>query len=144
MREEMKTMSLAINDMRQCIKMLVNHIGGNVPTPRGEAASNTEQNLNSPGGSLGAPLNGIMGSSTREKQPVTLLLVDLTEVAKGHIGTQKICHGRKVVEGEQVVWVENVYDPEASIYEAPQNGHYTLSELVEGGFVIWPEYRLRY
>ena len=140
----MKTMSLAINDMRQCIKMLVNHIGGNVPTPRWEAASNTEQNLNSPGGSLGTPLNGIMESSTREKQPVTLLSVDLTEVAKGHIGTQKICHGRKVVEGEQVVWVENVYDPEASIYEAPQNGHFTLSELVEGGFVIWPEYRLRY
>jgi len=145
MCEEMKTMSLAISDMRQCIKLLVDQIGGNVTTPRPEDASNTEQNLNSPVPNKSALLDKVTLTSTREKQSVKLLAPDLTKVvAKGHLGTQKICHGRKVVEGEQVVWVEEVLDPEALLFDAPQNGHYTLSELVEGGFVIWPEYRLRY
>ena len=61
----------------------------------------------------------------------------------GHLGTQKICHHREVMNEERVVWVEKVFDPEAPIYEAPQNGNYKLFDIIDGGFVIWPECRVR-
>ena len=46
-------------------------------------------------------------------------------------------------ECERVVWVEKVFDQEAPIYEAPQNGNYKLFDIIDGGFVIWPECRVR-
>ena len=47
------------------------------------------------------------------------------------------------MNGERVVWVEKLFDPEAHIYEAPQNGNYKLFDIIDGGFVIWPECRVR-
>lgn len=144
MQTDMKTMSSAIVDLKQCMAFLVNQFGGNATTPTPVDTSNNEQNLNNSISSKSAPLDKVTVSPTGGKQSVTILGPGSVEVARGHIGTQKMCHGRKVVEGEQVVWVEDVLDPDASLFDAPQNGHYKLSELVDGGFVIWPEYRLRY
>ena len=67
----------------------------------------------------------------------------LIEAAEERQKSEKICHGRKVGDGEKVVWVEDVLDPDEPLFDAPQNGHYALSELVDGGFVIWPEGRIR-
>ena len=143
MHEKINTMSSAIIDLKEYMKELVNQLGGNMVTQRVEVASNTEH---TPSNHINfcAPSNDFNGSTTREKQSVMLLSRDLKDVAEGHIGVQKVCHGRRVVEGEKVVYVEKVIDPDAPLFEAPQNGLHTLSELVDGGFVIWPEYRLRY
>ena len=35
-------------------------------------------------------------------------------------------------------------EPDAPIYDGPQNGMYKLCEFSDGGFVIWPEFRIRY
>ena len=67
------------------------------------------------------------------------------EVAKGYLGTQTICHFRKVVPNiEKVIWVVEVLEPDAPIYDGPQNGMYKLCEFSDGGFVIWSEFRIRY
>jgi len=62
--------------------------------------------------------------------------------AKGYRGIQKIFHGKKVVNGEKAVWIENVLDPDEPLFDTSQNGHYTLSEFVDGGFVVWLESRI--
>ncbi|KAL5727087.1 hypothetical protein ACHQM5_000319 [Ranunculus cassubicifolius] len=83
---------------------------------------------------------------TSSPQKVTLLDRKGEPVAKGYIvtdGTSGICHGRKVISGEKKVFVEDVLDPDAHIYDGPQNGEYTLEALVEGGFLIWLEGRLQ-
>ena len=85
-------------------------------------------------------------SSTMEKKYVMLLSNDLEkEVARGYLGTQTICHFRKVVPNiEKVIWVVEVLEPDAPIYDDPQNGMYKLCKFSDGGFVIWPEFRIRY
>ena len=138
--EEFRSMHSTMMSMQQSLLQFMNHFGANV-TPRNEVASNSHHD--SPGASLGAQSNGAIGSSTRDRQSVVLLSEELKEVAKGHLGTQKTCHHREVVHGEKVVWVEKVFDPEAPIYEVPQNGNYKLFDIIDGGFVIWPECRVR-
>lgn len=34
--------------------------------------------------------------------------------------------GKKVGLGEKKVWIDEVMEPDASLYDPPQNGHYTL------------------
>ena len=55
---------------------------------------------------------------------------------------KQVCHHREVMNGERVVWVEKVFDPKAPIYEAPRNGNYKLFDIIDGGFIIWPECRV--
>lgn len=139
--EEFRSMHSTMMSMQQSLLQFMNQFGGNA-TPRNEVASNSQHD--SPRASLGVQSNGAIGSSTRDRQSVVLLSEELKVVAKGHLGTQKICHHREVMNGERVVWVEKVFDPEAPIYEAPQNGNYKLFDIIDGGFVIWPECRVRY
>ncbi|KAJ6792165.1 Uncharacterized protein M6B38_240660 [Iris pallida] len=142
-------------NMLQNMNMQHNQFGGN-GTPRAEAASNTEhtpvgpKNFNTGsdghGDNIASPVlptnNG--GPSSKEKKYVILLSKDLEEVAKGYLASHKTCHQRKVVQdGENIVWVTEVIDPEAPIFDGPQDGNYKLCDIVDGGFVIWPKYRLR-
>ncbi|KAJ6815469.1 hypothetical protein M6B38_133205 [Iris pallida] len=142
-------------NMLQNMNMQHNQFGGN-GTPRAEAASNTEhtpvdpKNFNTRsdghGDNIASPVlptnNG--GPSSKEKKYVILLSKDLEEVAKGYLASHKTCHQRKVVQdGENIVWVTEVIDPEAPIFDGPQDGNYKLCDIVDGGFVIWPKYRLR-
>lgn len=144
--DNLKSVNSTMQSMQQCLMQFMSQFGGN-QTPRADATSNTEHNHNSHHNSVGANLrvhsDDAIGSSSRDRQSVVLLSDNLTEVAKGHLGTQKICHHREVLQGEKVVWVEQVYDPEAPIYKAPQNGNYKLSDIIDGGFIIWSECRLR-
>lgn len=119
-----RSMKLRINQSREST------------TAWAEVASNGGQGTNSPH----TASNDCKGSSSRDKQSVVLLSWTLKEALKRYIGKQKVYHHRAVVEGEKVVWVEEVLDPHESIFEAPQNGMHTLSGLVSGGFVIWPIY----
>ena len=115
---------------------------GNV-TPVTETASN----LNKSPSNIGVasiPSNDV-GSSTRGKQFVMLLSQGTKkDVAKAYIGTQTMCHFREIVPNiEKVVWITEVLEPEAPIYDGPQNGHHKLCEFTYGGFVIWPVFHLR-
>lgn len=109
-------------------------------TPRTDSASDLE---GSPPTNDALPCDN--GSSSKEKLFVTLLSQYLKkDVAKGYFGSQTTCHFRNVVPNvEKVVWVAEVIDPEAPIYDGPQNGNYKLCEIVDGGFVIWPVFRIR-
>ncbi|KAJ6804246.1 hypothetical protein M6B38_252055 [Iris pallida] len=135
--------------MLQNMNMQQNPFGGNV-TPRTEVASNTEKtsvglsnhdnNVSSPV----VPTNNV-GSSSKGKKYVMLLSRDLKEeVAKGYLATHTMCHQREGLQDvENVVWVTEVLDPEALIFDGPQNGNYKLCDIADGGFVIWPKYRVR-
>ena len=64
------------------------------------------------------------------------------DLAKGYIvtdATAGLCHGRRVCNSEKKVYVERVLDPEARLWDAPQDGHETLAGFVDGGFLIWLE-----
>ena len=139
MHEESRITNSTLVEMQQCIRQLVSQIGTNAMALRTEIGSHTEHHP-SP---TPTPSTAGIGSSTVERQAVQLLSRKMEVVAKGHLGVQKICHGRKVGDGEKVVWVEDVLNPDEPLFDAPQNGHYTLSELVDGGFVVWPECRIR-
>ena len=141
MHEESRITNSTLAEMQQCIRQLVSHIGTTPMTPITEIGSHTEHHPSPT--PTPTPSNAAIGSSSVERQAVQLLSRKLKVVAKGHLGVQKICHGRKVGDREKVVWVEDVLDPDEPLFDAPQNGHYALSELVDGGFVIWPEGRIR-
>ena len=137
MHEDIKSMNSTLAYLQQSIKLLINQQGGNT-TPREEVASDGGNN------NLHTTSIDAIGSSTRDKQSVVLLSSALKEATKGYVGVQKVCHHRTVLEGEKAIWVEEVLDPDALIFVAPQNGMYTLSDLVDGGFVIWSVNRLRF
>ena len=40
-------------------------------------------------------------------------------------------------DGEKKVYVERILDPEACLWDAPQDGPETLAGYVDGGFLIW-------
>ena len=64
------------------------------------------------------------------------------DLAKGHIvtdATAGLCHGRRVCDSEKKVNVERVLDPEAHLWDAPQDDHETLTGYGDGGFLIWLE-----
>lgn len=121
-----------------------NLYGGNVMSIT-ETASNLDKSPSNVGVASSLIPSNDVGSSTRGKQFVMLLSQDLKKnVAKAYIGTQTMCHFREVVPNvEKVVWITEVLEPEAPIYDGPQNGHYKLCEFSDGGFVIWPVFRLR-
>ena len=56
--------------------------------------------------------------------------------------TAKVCHFRNVVSGKNKVYINEVIDPNAHLWE-PQGGHNTLAGFIQGGFVIWLECWLR-
>lgn len=116
-------------------------------TPQTEGASNLgDSHTNNNVVVTPTVSNNDIRSSTMEKKYVMLLSQDLEkEVAKGYVGTQTICHFRKVIPNvEKVIWVDDVPEPDAPIYDGPQNGMYKLCDFSDGGFVIWPEFRIRY
>ena len=74
--------------------------------------------------------------------PIQPCLKCLMNLANGYIvidATTRLCHGRRVCNGEKRVYVERVLDPEARLWDAPQDGHDTLASYVDGGFLIWLE-----
>lgn len=84
-------------------------------------------------------------SSSNEKQYVMLLSQNLEEVAKGFLRTCTKCDGLEVAHNEEkIVCLTEVFDPEAPVFDGPQNGKYKLREISDGGNVIRARYRLRF
>ena len=53
--------------------------------------------------------------------------------------TAKVCHFKQVGICEKKVYIEQVIEPNAHLWDPPQGGHDTLAGFVQGGFVIWLE-----
>ena len=122
---------------------LQHNVNGGVMTPMTETTSNLDKSTPNVGIANSVIPTNDVGSSTKGKQFVMLLSQDMKNVAKAYIGTQTMCHFREIVSDvEKVVWITEVLDPEAPIYDGPQNGHYKLCEFSDGGFVIWSLLRL--
>lgn len=82
-----------------------------------------------------------------DKPPVILLGKYYKESAKGHVVTDasaSICHEKQVCSCEKKVWVEEVMVPDAILWDAPQDGHHTLSAYVSGGYLVWLDSLLKY
>lgn len=83
--------------------------------------------------------------SSSELRKVTLLSRDKREVAKGFVDDSvNMCHGREVSPGEKRVYIEEIMDPEAAVYDGPQDGNMTLNGWLRGGYIIWLAGRLKY
>lgn len=129
-------------------------------TPRSELGSNSihspnlVQNLDNIFTSLGKDIptdteNALnVASQSQSKSTYTknvpVVICDKfgKDLANGYIvtdATAGLCHGRRVCNGEKKVYVERVLDPEARLWDAPQDGHETLASYVDGGFLIWLE-----
>lgn len=65
-------------------------------------------------------------------------------VALGFIERGDVCHGRKVKPHEKKVYIEEVYEQTAVIWDGPQgDGFYTLSQIPLPTWLIWATDRLR-
>ncbi|KAM7528312.1 hypothetical protein LguiB_031722 [Lonicera macranthoides] len=61
-------------------------------------------------------------------------------LAKGYLVTDETagtCYFKKVAKEEKKVYIDEVFDPDARLWDAPQGGHDTLAGYVDGGFLIW-------
>ncbi|KAM7493893.1 hypothetical protein LguiB_028502 [Lonicera macranthoides] len=61
-------------------------------------------------------------------------------LAKGYLmtyETARTCHFKKVAKGEKKVYIDEVFNRDARLWDAPQGGHDTLAGYVDGGFLIW-------
>lgn len=68
-------------------------------------------------------------------------------LAKGYLVTDETagtCHFKKVAKGENKVYIDEVFDPDARLWDDPQGGHETLAGYVDGGFLIWLDCWLNY
>ena len=45
---------------------------------------------------------------------------------------------------EKKVWVERVIEPDAVLWDAPQDGHHTLSAYISGSYLVWLDSLLKY
>ncbi|KAJ6824276.1 uncharacterized protein M6B38_102835 [Iris pallida] len=69
------------------------------------------------------------------------------KLAKGYVvtdATSNMCHFKKVGYGEKKVYVKEVIDPDAPLFDPPQRGNHTFAGLVDGGFLIWLDCWLEY
>ena len=111
-----------------------------VTTPRTELGSNSAQRH-----SPATPQNLTPAFGSLEQPRVTLLDKFGTEVAKGSVDVgATICHGRILVGGERIVYIDEVLVPDAAVYDGPQDGNATLNAWVEGGYIAWLDRRLKY
>ncbi|KAM7516831.1 hypothetical protein LguiA_006414 [Lonicera macranthoides] len=87
-------------------------------------------------------------SSTPTNNPPVILCDKFSkELANGSIvtdATAGICHFKQVGKGERKVYVEEVFDPDANLWDPPQGGHDTFAGFVQGGFLIWLDCWLNY
>ncbi|MCL7043759.1 hypothetical protein MKW94_026620 [Papaver nudicaule] len=65
-------------------------------------------------------------------------------VALGTLDGETICHGRAVKPHERKVYIEEIYDMKAVVWDGPQgDAYYTLSQLPLPNWLIWAESRLQ-
>ncbi|KAM7470229.1 hypothetical protein LguiA_008412 [Lonicera macranthoides] len=136
----MQAMFLKLSSGKENVPPVVNN------TPLNEFSSNStnhplSQNINN----VFAP----MGVSHYTDKPVILLDKFGKELAKGYVvmdQTAGVCHFKKVGIGEKKIWVEEVMEPDARLWDPPQGeGDYnTLAGYAHGGYVIWLECWLKY
>ncbi|KAM7468868.1 hypothetical protein LguiA_007051 [Lonicera macranthoides] len=122
-----------------------------VGTPRSDLGSNSVhhppniiQNLDNCFDGASRPLSSPNPSN---KPSVILLDKYYKELAVGHVVTDasaRICHGKEVSPCEKKVWIEEVIEPDAALWDAPQDGHHTLSAYVSGGYLVWLDSLLKY
>mgnify|MGYP006900065977 CR=1 FL=1 len=125
-----------------------------VTTPLCDLGSNSEhhpihplQNLNN---DLG--MNDISNSprstpAPTERPPVIIHDISGKVLANGYVVTDftsKVCHSKNVEVGEKKVYIEQVIEPDAPLWDPPQDGFFTLVGFVQGGFVIWTKRWLTY
>ncbi|PIA31392.1 hypothetical protein AQUCO_05000057v1 [Aquilegia coerulea] len=117
-----------------------------MPSPSVEVGSNSQRQALIAPQNLVETFDSVTPNSRLINQSVILFNNNDEAVAKGHIdpiGNSQICHGRKVRSGEKKVYITEVLDPNASIYDGPQNGETTILGFVDGGFLIWTESRMQ-
>ena len=127
-RSELGSNSIHSPNLVQNLDKIFTSLGKDIPT-------NTENALN--------VASQFQSKSTYTKN-VTVVICDKfgKDLANGYIVTDAtvgLCHGRRVCNGEKKVYVERVLDPEARLWDAPQDGHETLASYVDDGFLIWLE-----
>ncbi|KAL8041811.1 hypothetical protein ABFX02_09G008200 [Erythranthe guttata] len=118
------------------------------PTPSSELGSNSTslpihptENVNNVTGNVGASLPSPANTST-ENRGVFLCDKFGRKIAKGYIvtdSTSKTCHFKNVRSEEKKVYIEEVIDPSARLWDPPQGGYDTLAGFIQGGYVIWLE-----
>ncbi|KAL9170300.1 hypothetical protein ABFS82_04G136200 [Erythranthe guttata] len=62
------------------------------------------------------------------------------KIAGGYVvtdDTSGVCHFKIVGPEEKKVYIEEVLDPNARVWDPPQGGYDTLAGFVQGGFIIW-------
>lgn len=58
--------------------------------------------------------------------------------------TSKICHFKNVGDDEKKVYIEEVIDPDAHLWDPLQGGYDTLAGFIQGGYLIWIERMILY
>ncbi|KAM7495434.1 hypothetical protein LguiB_030043 [Lonicera macranthoides] len=56
----------------------------------------------------------------------------------------KICQEKQVYPCEKKVWVEEVMEADAVLWDVPRDGHQTLSANVSDGYMVWLDSLLKY
>ena len=122
-------------------------------TPRSELGSNSArcpsnlaQNLENIFTTVGASPSQSMPTRINNT-PVILCNKFGKELAKGYLvmdATAGICHFKPGAKGDKKVYIKEVLEPEAQLWDAPQDGHNTFAGFVDGGFLTWPECWLKY
>lgn len=126
-----------------------------VSTPPSDLGSNSvnrpihlSQNLNHVFTTMNVPNSPHSIPTTTDNPPVILLDKFRKELAKGYVVTDgahaNTCHFKQVGLGEKKVYIEEVIDPNARLWDPPQGGHETLAGFVQGGYVIWLESWLKH
>ncbi|KAL7090715.1 hypothetical protein ACP275_12G058600 [Erythranthe tilingii] len=108
--------------------------------------SSSELGSNSILGTLG--VTQVPPTNTRAENPRVYLCDKFgKKIAMGHVvtdGTSKTCHFKNVGSDEKKIYIEEVIDPNARLWDPPQGGYDTLAGFVQGGYVIWLENWLAY
>lgn len=105
------------------------------------------QNLNDVFTTMGVLHSPHSMSTPNDKPPVVICDKFGKELAKGYVVTDdtgKKCHFKPVGKGEKKVYIEDVFEPDAPLWDPPQGGHETLADFVQGGYVIWMDCWLKY
>ena len=104
--------------------------------------TNLAQNLNNIFATTGIPHSPHPMPTSNDKSQCILCDKFGKELANGYVvtdATANICHGKQVGMGEKKVYIEQVIEPDARLWDPPQGGYDTLAGFVQGGFVIWLE-----
>ncbi|KAF5189060.1 hypothetical protein FRX31_021353, partial [Thalictrum thalictroides] len=118
-------------------------------TPQAEVGSNSAHRPSQPRPQNLMNLFDHVDQDRRSVVQTKVILLDSSqkEVAEGYVVTNEttgICHGKTIFPGEKKIYVQKVLDGNALIYDGPQDGLNTLHDIIDGGYLVWLDARLKY